>query len=82
MSSKRSRSNCSRISAPPIWSLHDGRAAWRDQVHEDGAIREAFRTLQPRGGPKPLRVFSFLEVEDESPGERVDLVGLAGEKRK
>ena len=54
------------------------------RVHEDGAIREAFRTLQPRGGPKPLRVFSFLEVEgeDENPGERVDLVGLAGEKRK
>ena len=54
------------------------------RVHEDGAIRESFRTLQARGGPKPQRAFSFLEVEgdDESPGERVDLVGLAGEKRK
>jgi hypothetical protein len=50
---------------------------------EDGAIREAFRTLQPRGGPKPLRAFAFLEVEgDEGPDDAVDLVGLANEKRK
>jgi hypothetical protein len=50
---------------------------------EDGEIREAFRTLQPRGGPKPLRAFSFLEVEgDEAPAEEVDLVGLAKETRK
>jgi len=48
---------------------------------EDGAIREAFRTLQPRGGPKPLRAFAFLEVEGEDgPTEEVDLVGLAKEK--
>lgn len=47
---------------------------------EDGEIREAFRSLQPKGGPKPLRAFSFLDVEgeDEEPAERVDLVGLAG----
>ena len=44
---------------------------------EDGAIREAFRTLRPRGGPKPLRAFSFLEVEgEEEPAEQVDLVAL------
>jgi hypothetical protein len=50
---------------------------------EDGAIREAFRTLQPRGGPKPLRAFAFLHVEGEDePDEQVDLVGLAKESRK
>jgi hypothetical protein len=45
---------------------------------EDGAIREAFRTLRPRGAGKPMRAFSFLEVDGEDePGETVDLVGLA-----
>lgn len=49
---------------------------------EDGAVREAFRTLRPKGGPKPLRAFSFLEVEGEDePEERVDLATLAGDKR-
>ena len=49
----------------------------------DGAIREAFRTLRPRGGAKPLRAFSFLEVEgEEEPAEQVDLVGLASGERK
>ena len=51
--------------------------------HEDGETREAFRTLRPRGGPKPLRAFSFLEVvgEDEQ-DEAVSLVDLAqGEKK-
>jgi hypothetical protein len=40
---------------------------------EDGAIREAFRTLTPSIGPKPLRAYAFLEVvgEDE-PEEHVD----------
>jgi hypothetical protein len=54
------------------------------RAHEDGAIREAFRTLRPKGGPKPLRAFSFLEVEgeDEPPGEQVDLVGLAQGEQK
>ena len=53
------------------------------RAHEDGAIREAFRTLRPKGGPKPLRAFSFLEVEGEDePGERVDLVTLAQGERK
>jgi Zn-dependent alcohol dehydrogenase len=48
------------------------------RTHEDGEIREAFRTLRPRDGPKPLRAFSFLEVEgDEEPGEEVDLAALA-----
>ncbi len=52
------------------------------RTHEDGAIREAFRTLHPRAGPKPLRAFAFLDVEGEEPAERVDLLGLSGEKRR
>jgi len=52
------------------------------RTHEDGEIREAFRSLRPRNGPKPLRAFSFLEVEgDEQPGEQVDLAALAREKK-
>lgn len=51
------------------------------RTHEDGNVREAFRTLHPRAGPKPLRAFAFLEVEGEEPEERVDLAGLAGDKR-
>jgi ADP-ribose pyrophosphatase YjhB (NUDIX family) len=50
---------------------------------EDGAIREAFRTLRPKGGPKPLRAFSFLDVEGEDePGETVDLTALAAKDRR
>jgi hypothetical protein len=51
--------------------------------HEDGETREAFRTLRPRGGPKPLRAFSFLEVEGEDEqDDAVSLVDLAqGEKK-
>lgn len=49
---------------------------------EDGAIREAFRSLQRSAEPKPLRAFSFREVEGEDePAERVDLIGMAGDKR-
>jgi hypothetical protein len=45
-----------------------------------GEVREAFRTLRPRGGAKPLRAFSFLEVEgEEQSAEQVDLIGMAGE---
>jgi hypothetical protein len=44
---------------------------------EDGALREAFRTLRPRGERKPMRAFSFLEVEGEDePDESVDIVKL------
>ena len=28
-------------------------------------MRETFRTLRPREGQKPVRAFSFLEVEGE-----------------
>lgn len=46
---------------------------------DNGEIREAFRTLQPRTGPKPWRVFSFKDAEDEEqPAEHVDLVGMIG----
>ncbi len=50
---------------------------------EDGAIRETFRTLRPNEGARPARVFSFLEVEgeDETPGEKVDLIGLVKDKK-
>jgi hypothetical protein len=52
------------------------------RTHEDGDLREAFRTLRPRNGPKPLRAFSFLEVEgDEEPGEEVDLAALARKEK-
>lgn len=52
------------------------------RTFEGGSIREAFRSLQAKGGPKPLRAFSFLEVEGEDePEERVDLAGLAEGKR-
>jgi len=45
---------------------------------EGGEIREAFRTLRPRGERKPMRAFSFLDVEgEEEPGETVDLAALA-----
>jgi hypothetical protein len=55
------------------------------RVTEDGAVHETFRTLRPRNGPKPLRAFSFLEVEDEdeaAPAESVDLIDMAEQNRK
>ena len=48
---------------------------------ENGEVREAFRTLHPRGDKKPMRAFSFLEVEgEEEPTDEVDLVALADSK--
>jgi hypothetical protein len=41
--------------------------------------------LRPRNGPKPLRAFSFLEVEgddDAAPAESVDLIGMIERERK
>jgi hypothetical protein len=58
---------------------------------ENGEVREAFRTLKPRDGARPLRAFSFMQVEGEveggvegedQPGDTVDLVSLAGRERK
>jgi hypothetical protein len=52
------------------------------RTHEDGEIREAFRSLRPRNGPKPLRAFAFLETEGEGEaGDEVDLAALAREKK-
>src|SRR4051812_27965541 len=49
----------------------------------DAEVREAFRTLRPRGGPKPPRAFAFLEVEgEEEPTETVDLTAMAEAARK
>jgi hypothetical protein len=50
---------------------------------EDGEVREAFRTLHPRGDKKPMRAFWFLEVEgEEEPADEVDLVAMATSKSK
>jgi hypothetical protein len=55
----------------------------------DGAVRESFRTLEPRlpssGGDRlhaHSRAFTFVETDDEdvAEGERVDLVDLLAEK--
>ena len=51
--------------------------------YEDGAVRESFRTLRPRDGAKPARVFSFLEVEGEDePSEQIDIAALAEREHK
>ncbi|HZQ13387.1 MAG TPA: DUF6505 family protein [Pseudolabrys sp.] len=54
------------------------------RTFEDGAVREAFRTLRPRdGGARPARAFSFFDVEgDDEPAETVDLISLAGKERE
>ncbi len=62
-------------------SLCDHAAGTLIAVHrrcEGGEIREAFRTLTRRAGEKPLRAFSFLEVEgEEEPAEEVDLIAMS-----
>ena len=51
--------------------------------YEGGEIRETFRTLRPKDGPKPLRAFAFLEAEDdEQPAEQVDLAALAKKEKE
>jgi hypothetical protein len=48
------------------------------RICENGEVREAFRTLHPRGDRKPMRAFSFLQVEGEDePADEVDLVAMA-----
>ena len=50
---------------------------------EGGEIREAFRSLHAKGDARPLRAFSFLEVEgDDETADQVDLVQLAQGERK
>lgn len=43
--------------------------------HEDGEVREAFRTLSPRAAAAGIRPLAFLEAADE-PAEQVDLTAL------
>jgi hypothetical protein len=51
------------------------------RAFEGGEVREAFRTLHPRGDKKPMRAFSFLEVEgEEEPADEVNLVAMAETK--
>ncbi|MET0277412.1 MAG: DUF6505 family protein [Pseudorhodoplanes sp.] len=51
---------------------------------EAGELRETFRTLQPRNGPKPLRAFAFIDVagEEDIAEEHVDLMKLSEDSRK
>jgi Family of unknown function (DUF6505) len=53
------------------------------RVEDKGEIREAFRSLRPKGRPRPLRAFAFLEVEgEEEKEERLDLAALGQETQK
>jgi Family of unknown function (DUF6505) len=54
------------------------------RTYDGGEVRESFRTLRPRDGAKPMRAFSFLEVEGEEqqPIEHVDLIAIAERERK
>ena len=50
---------------------------------EHGAVREQFRTLRPREGQRPLRAFTFMDVEgEEEPEERVDLAALVEQEKR
>jgi len=73
--------------AQSLCSIPAGSVVAVHRAYEDGAVRESFRTLRPREGAKPERVFSFLEVEgeDEPSGasdEAIDLAALAERERK
>lgn len=53
------------------------------RTSENGEVHEAFRTLQPRNGPKPFRAFSFLEAKDEEqPQDEVDLTKMLAELKR
>lgn len=45
--------------------------------HEGGAIREAFRSLRPRGDDKRWHAFSFDGAAEDEAAEIVDLAALA-----
>jgi hypothetical protein len=59
------------LCTPPLDTLIAIRRA-----EENGEIRESFRSLRPKEGPKPFRAFAFLEVADEDTDEWVDLAAL------
>lgn len=47
--------------------------------HENGDIRETFRTLAPGIGARPARAFAIIDVageEEDRPAEEIDLVAL------
>jgi Family of unknown function (DUF6505) len=49
---------------------------------EGEGVRESFRTLHRRASRiEPISAFRFVEVEEEEPGEEVDLVELARRAR-
>ena len=49
---------------------------------EGDAVRESFRTLHRRASRiEPISAFRFVEVEEEEPGEDVDLAALARKGR-
>ena len=52
--------------------------------HENGAIREEFRTLRPREGAAYTRAFQFLEVvdKDPAPNKHFELAMQAKEPRR
>jgi hypothetical protein len=53
------------------------------RTFDEGSVRESFRTLRPRSGPKPVRAFSFLEVDGEDePSEDVNLIAIADREHK
>jgi hypothetical protein len=49
---------------------------------EKGDIRETFRTLAPGIAVRPQRAFVLAADEEEAPVEEIDLVRLAGERRR
>lgn len=68
----------SELASPPVGTL----VALHRSV-ENGEIVERFRTLLPGVDDKHSRAFSFTEVPDDDaePGEEVDLIGLAGNRK-
>jgi uncharacterized protein DUF6505 len=73
--------------AQSLCSVPEGSVVAVHRAYEDGGVRESFRTLRPRDGAKPERVFSFLEVEGEEepekePSDEIDLAALAERERK
>jgi hypothetical protein len=53
------------------------------RTFEDGAVRESFRSLQPRDRKMPGNVFSFLEIEGEDEAsDKINLAALAEREHK
>ncbi len=54
------------------------------RTFENAEVREQFRTLLPRYGTKPVRAFTFFDVEGEEvePDDWVNLIGMAERKER